>query len=36
MRIALVESFLDGMQRGATRGNIKSGSQMSDVCPLNH
>jgi hypothetical protein len=25
MRIALVERFLDGLQRGVRRGNIKSG-----------
>jgi hypothetical protein len=34
MRIALVESFLDALRRGATNGNIKSGFRMSGVAPL--
>jgi hypothetical protein len=31
MRMVLVERFLDGLQRSATRGKIKSGFRMSDV-----
>jgi hypothetical protein len=30
-QIPLVETFLDGLQRGATGGNIKSGLRMSGV-----
>jgi hypothetical protein len=33
MRIALVESFLDAVRRGATRGNIQTGFRMSGVAP---
>jgi hypothetical protein len=33
MRIALAESFLDALRRGATGGNIQSGFRMSGVAP---
>jgi hypothetical protein len=35
LRIALVESFINGLQRGATSGNILAGYRASGVYPYN-
>jgi hypothetical protein len=35
MRMALVESFINAVHRGATPGNILRGFRKSDICPVN-